>query len=210
VKQLKLDYKVNKKRSIDSLNFYLKHLDQHFKGFKAVEIRGSDVLEYIAKRQEEKAANSSINRELAALRRMFSLARQGEDLVYSPHVQQLDESDNVRQGFLNPGEFVKLHDNLPAYLKPIIEFCTSPGCGVERLVVFDTKTLTLKQKSSDCRSNSQKTRSLNLYRCPVVCWLSSKKPMRIDHSNARTCFTMRVNQLETSERLSTALLPQQV
>ena len=37
-----------------------------------------------------------------------------------------------------------------------------------------------------------------------------KKPTRIDHSNARTCFTMRVNQLETSERLSTALLPQQV
>src|SRR4029077_16772111 len=32
VKQLKLDYKVNKKRSIDSLGFYLKHLDQHFKG----------------------------------------------------------------------------------------------------------------------------------------------------------------------------------
>jgi site-specific recombinase XerD len=105
---------------------YLKHLDQHFKGFKAIEITGSDVLEYVAKRQEEGAANCSINRELAALRRMFSLARQGEDLVYSPHIQQLDESDNVRQGFLNPGEFVKLHDNLPAYLKPIIEFYTSP------------------------------------------------------------------------------------
>jgi len=39
VKQLKLDYKVNKKRSIDSLGFYLKHLDDFFKGFKAVEIR---------------------------------------------------------------------------------------------------------------------------------------------------------------------------
>jgi integrase len=105
----------------------LKHLDQHFKGFKAIEIRGSDVLEYVAKRQEEGAANSSINRELAALRRMFSLARQGEDLVYSPHIQQLDESDDVRQGFLNPGEFVKLHDNLPAYLKPIIEFLYLTG-----------------------------------------------------------------------------------
>ena len=75
VKQLKLDYKVNKKRSLDSLGFYLKHLDQHFKGFKAIEIRTSDVLEYIAKRQEEGAANSSINRELSALKRAFSLAR---------------------------------------------------------------------------------------------------------------------------------------
>jgi integrase len=47
------------------------------------------------------------------------LARQSEDLVYSPHIQLLDESDNFRQGFVNPAEFVKLHDNLPGYLKPI-------------------------------------------------------------------------------------------
>src|SRR5262245_3073590 len=127
VKQLKLDYKVNKKRSIDSLGFYLKPLDQHFKGFKAIEIRTSDVLEYIAKRQDEGAANSSINRELSALKRAFSLARIAGDIVYQPHIQLLDESDNVRQGFVNPAEFVKLHDNLPAYLKPIMEFLYLTG-----------------------------------------------------------------------------------
>jgi len=66
-----------------------------------------------AKRQEEGAANSSINRELSALKRAFSLARIAGDIVYQPHIQLLDESDNVRQGFVNPAEFVKLHDNLP-------------------------------------------------------------------------------------------------
>ena len=127
VKQLKLDYKVNKKRSIDSLGFYLKHLDQHFKGFKAIEIRTSNVLEYVAKRQEEGAANSSINRELSALKRSFSLAKIAGDIVYQPRIQLLDESDNVRQGFVNPAEFVKLHDNLADYLKPIIEFLYLTG-----------------------------------------------------------------------------------
>jgi integrase len=39
----------------------------------------------------------------------------------------LDESDNVRQGFVNPAEFVKLHDNLADYLKPIIEFLYLTG-----------------------------------------------------------------------------------
>jgi integrase len=43
-----------------------------------------------------------------------------------PHIQLLDESD-VRQGFVNPAEFVKLHYNLPAYLKPIIEFLYLTG-----------------------------------------------------------------------------------
>jgi integrase len=51
--------------------------------------------------------------------------RKGE--VYQPHIQLLDESDNVRQGFVNPAEFVKLHDNLPSYLKPIIEFLYLTG-----------------------------------------------------------------------------------
>jgi integrase len=32
-----------------------------------------------------------------------------------------------RQGFVNPAEFVKLHDNLPRYLKPIIEFLYLTG-----------------------------------------------------------------------------------
>jgi hypothetical protein len=32
---------------------YLKHLDDFFKGFKAIEIRGSDVLEYVAKRSDD-------------------------------------------------------------------------------------------------------------------------------------------------------------
>jgi len=51
--------------------------------------------------------------------------RKGE--VYQPHIQLLDESDNVRQGFVNAAEFVKLHDNLPDYLKPIIEFLYLTG-----------------------------------------------------------------------------------
>src|SRR5262249_6320966 len=113
VKQLKLEYKVNKKRRIDSLGFYFKHLDEHFKGFKAMEIGASSVFEYVANRQDEGAANSSITRELSALRSVFSLARIAGDIVYQPHIQLLDESDNVRQGLVNPAEFVNLPDTLP-------------------------------------------------------------------------------------------------
>src|SRR5215475_4892036 len=69
----------------------------------------------------------TINRELSTLKRAFSLARIAGDIVYQPHIQVLDESDNVRQGFVNAAEFVKLHDNLPGYLKPIIEFLYLTG-----------------------------------------------------------------------------------
>jgi hypothetical protein len=47
-------------------------------------------------------APASVNRELAALRRMFSLAVKADKLGHRPHVAMLTE-DNARQGFLRPG-----------------------------------------------------------------------------------------------------------
>ena len=153
----------------------------------------------------------SLSFHYSALRRMFSLARQGEDLVYSPHIQQLDESDNVRQGFLNPGEFVKLYDNLPAYLKPIIEFLYLTGMRSGAARGLRHKDVDIEAKSHPIAGQTRKKQEASTY--TVVrsfVGYRQRMPTRIEHSNARTCFTMRVNQLETSERLSTALLPQQV
>jgi integrase len=61
-----------------------------------------DVNKYVAKRMKQGAANASINRTLAILRRMFSLAVKNgkvkKDAV--PFVEMLDEKGNVRTGFL--------------------------------------------------------------------------------------------------------------
>jgi integrase len=43
--------------------------------------------------------------ELAALRRMFTLAVRAELLPHRPHIAMLDESGNVREGFLEPADF---------------------------------------------------------------------------------------------------------
>src|SRR5216684_6247454 len=75
-------------------------------------------------RRARRPANASINRELAALKRMFSLAVQDGRLSTMPYISTLEE-DNARQGFIHHGAFISLRDNLPEYLRDPIAFLLS-------------------------------------------------------------------------------------
>ena len=55
-------------------------------------------------------------RELAALKRMFTLAVQDGRVSTMPYIPTLEE-DNARQGFIDHGAFISLRDNLPEYLR---------------------------------------------------------------------------------------------
>ena len=72
------------------------------------------------------ASNAEINRELALLKRMFTLAIQGGTLLYRPHIPMLRE-DNVRVGFFEREQFESTLANLPAEIQPIIEFAYITG-----------------------------------------------------------------------------------
>jgi len=69
-----------------------------------VHVQTADVTAYVTTRQTEKAANATINRELAALKKMFSLALAGERIHRAPKIAMLRE-DNVRQGFFDREQF---------------------------------------------------------------------------------------------------------
>jgi site-specific recombinase XerD len=58
-------------------------------------ITTADVRAYVADRQEKGYANGTINRELSALKRMFTLAIQAGKLLQKPHIPMLVER-NVR------------------------------------------------------------------------------------------------------------------
>ena len=96
---LKAEYKANGRRSLDRLELSLAHLLPFFGPQRALQVTSTRVTEYKVKRQEAGAANATINRELSALRRMFSLAVRAERLQHRPHIAMLRE-DNVRKGFL--------------------------------------------------------------------------------------------------------------
>jgi integrase len=69
---------------------------------------------------------ASVNRELAALRRMFSLAIRAGKLASRPHIALLAE-DNAREGFLEPADFAALRAHLPPWLADAATFAHLTG-----------------------------------------------------------------------------------
>jgi len=115
---LLLDYRINEKKSLWRAKINVKHLNDFFGDCKATDITTNRIREYITKKQEAGMSNSTINRTLATLKRMFNLAlQQTPPLVASkPFIPMLKER-NVRTGFFSYEEYVAVLDKLPEYLK---------------------------------------------------------------------------------------------
>jgi integrase len=107
----------------------LLHLNQFFKGRTATYISTDSIRQFIKKRKADGAENSTINRNLALLRRMLVLAKREGKIAEVPHVPMLKESD-PREGFLYLEEFEKLRAAMPENLHPIVTYMYSTGCRV--------------------------------------------------------------------------------
>ena len=77
------DYEVNGKRSVRSIKLSIAYLRGFFGFDKPLDIATDRIRSYIAKRQSEEVSNASINRELSALKRMFTLAIQAGNFLAS-------------------------------------------------------------------------------------------------------------------------------
>ena len=91
-------------------------LDTYFMGFRASEISTELIREFIIGEQVRHLAPASINRSLAALKRMLRLAVQDGRLRAVPYIPMLRESA-PRQGFFERKDFDRLYESLPEYLR---------------------------------------------------------------------------------------------
>lgn len=120
------DYEINGRRSLVRAKRSIKHLRDFFGLCRATEITADRVSAFIAFRKRHGAANASINRELAALKRMFRLGKRVGKVSEIPHISLLLE-DNVRKGFFEREQFDAVIGHLPDYLKPVVEVAYITG-----------------------------------------------------------------------------------
>jgi hypothetical protein len=67
----------------------------------------------------EDATNATINRELATLKRAFTLAERAGKVNSRPYIPMLEEN-NTRKGFFEPDQFAAVFAQLPDNLKPVM------------------------------------------------------------------------------------------
>ena len=140
------DYRINNKKSLKRAEASVGHLYKSFGGMRVTEINTPRINAYIHIRLSEGAENATINRELAALKRMLNLgATQTPPRVDRvPHISMLREN-NVRKGFFEHGEFLALRDTLPDHLKGLATFGYKVGWRHEEICTLTWKQVDLRQ-----------------------------------------------------------------
>jgi integrase len=116
---------------------------------RAVELTTADLREYVARHQRSAAhpeglSGPTLNRDLSALRRAYTLARQDTPpkLLYRPHFPMLKES-TPRAGFFEREQFEAVCRWLPDDVRPVVIFAYLTGWRVPS----EVQTLTWVQVS---------------------------------------------------------------
>lgn len=128
------DYRINEKKSLERAERSVRQLKSYFDNDRVPSITTPRIQAYIENRLSEGMSNATINRELAALKRILNLAAQQTppkvDRV--PHIPMLKEN-NVRKGFFEHAEFIALREALPLYLKGFVTFAYKTGWRVSEI-----------------------------------------------------------------------------
>lgn len=153
------DYRVNGKKSLDRAERSLKHLRDFFGRDRAVDITTDRIKAYILQRQEVGAENGTINRELAALKRMFHLARQmtPPKITTIPYIPHLTEN-NPRQGYFEHTEYLALRKALPPYLKPVVSMAYHTGMRKQEILGLQWDQVDLMEGKISLRPEDTKNK----------------------------------------------------
>jgi integrase len=152
-KDLIRDYEINGRRSLGRAKQSVEPLTDFFSGWRAVTITTDQIRRYVDHRQRADYANATINRELAALKRMFRLAAEAKLLSHDhvPAIPMLKEAA-PRKGFFEREQFETLRSHLPEHLKPVVTVAYVTGWRIRsevlplewRQVDFSAETLRLE------------------------------------------------------------------
>jgi len=138
------DYVINKKRSLGKAKKSVAYLTEHFGSYRVVNITTQHVRAYIEKRQQAGLANGTINRELAALKRMFQLAAKAKLLStdHVPDVPTLKEAP-PRAGFFEPDQFKALLKYLRPEVQPVARFAYELGWRLREIITLEWRQVNL-------------------------------------------------------------------
>jgi integrase len=138
------DYEINGKRSLGRAKQSCLFLSRHFSGWTAQQITTVAVYDYVQARQREGRANATINRELAALKRMFRLMLDVDPHFPVPRIALLKEAP-PRAGFFEREQFEALLGHLRPEVKPVALFAYETGWRLREVLNLEWRHVDLQE-----------------------------------------------------------------
>ena len=176
------EYRENGKSSVADVESRLRlHILPQLGAVRLADFGTQHVRRYIALRQQQEAANASINRELAILKRAFSLGVKNDPpllnrLIYVPMLAE----NNIRTGFLNHDNYVKLRNELPEAIRPLFVVGYHIGARLGELLALRWRQVDLKAGRITLDPGTTKNdegRTLPIYG-EMASWLSMQQSIQ--------------------------------
>jgi integrase len=152
------DYVIQDNKTLGKAECCVEHLRSMFGGRKAIKITTPLITKYIQMRLAAGKANATINRELAALKRMYNIAfleRTPPNVPFVPFIPMLKER-NTRKGYFKHQEYLKLLNVSPKWLKPVITFAYRTGWRREEILSLIWEQVDLDEGTVDLDPGEQK------------------------------------------------------
>ncbi len=124
---LEKDYEANRRRTLPELQYRLRlHLLPFFRGRRLATLSATDARAYAAGRLSEGAKPATVNRELAIVKRVFTLAAESGKVLHRPVIPMLREA-NTRTGFVDADRFASIVRELSPPLQAPVRFAYATG-----------------------------------------------------------------------------------
>lgn len=134
----------------------LKAVDTFFKDRPVSYITTDTARQFSQKLLDDGAANGTVNRSLALLRRMLNIAVEDGKLKSAPKIRLL-KAGAARKGFLAREKFNELLDKMPVSLKPLVTFLYYCGVRVGEALQLEWPQVDLE--AAVIRLESEQTKS---------------------------------------------------
>jgi integrase len=154
------DFRVNGRRSIVDAERNVRVLAAVFGTDRALDITAPRIAAYGEQRLADGMQPASVNRELAALRRMFKLAVMRGLLPTAPGIALYAEH-NVREGFMEPAEFEGVAVTLPPDLVDPARFAYTAGWRKGEVATLEWPDVTLERRGEAIVGGTIRLRGAN-------------------------------------------------
>jgi integrase len=146
------DYEMNGNRSIRIMRGrWQNHLAEQLGDLPAASITADRIIQYVVMRQRQGASNGTLNREMATIKRIYSIAIRSKTLACTsrPYIPHLKEN-SPRKGFISDRQYLALANATAKHglwLRSLLECGYSYGCRLGELLNLKVRQVSLEERA---------------------------------------------------------------